>query len=92
MRCEDYPCCGHTDHDPCPVRCLQDWDDTDDGMPYCATHGMYGCPTWEKQESDDAYRMAQAYGEAPPDPDDGYYYYGTGEWSGDDSYIRYLNS
>lgn len=35
--------------------------------------------------------MAVAYGEAPPDPDDGYYYSGTGEWSGDDSYIDYLN-
>lgn len=20
MRCEDYPCCGHTAGDPCPVR------------------------------------------------------------------------
>jgi hypothetical protein len=20
MRCEDYPCCGHTDGDPCPDR------------------------------------------------------------------------
>ena len=36
--------------------------------------------------------MAEAYGEAPRDPDDGYYYSGTGEWSGDDSYIDYLNN
>jgi len=42
--------------------------------------------------SDEVYRMAQAYGEAPLDPDDGYYYSGTGEWSGDDSYIDYLNN
>ena len=55
--------------------------------------GLYG----HDDEEDDGYtademtRMGQAYGELPADPDDGYYYSGTGEWSGDDSYIDYLN-
>jgi len=50
------------------------------------------CPDETDEDIErDTLAMAQAYGEAPPDPDDGYYYSGSGEHSLDDSYIDYLN-
>lgn len=50
MRCEDYPCCGHTDHDPCPGQFVPDepW--------YCDDCGIdhYGltCPVDEYDEDE----------------------------------------
>jgi hypothetical protein len=74
--CEDYPCCGHTDRDPCPGRAVVDepW--------YCDDCGInhYGeCPGEPDEDDEDE-----------PE-DEGYYFSGTGEWSEDTSYEDYLN-
>lgn len=50
MYCEDYPCCGHTDGDPCPGRSVisEPW--------YCDYCGMYHygeCPGDSYDETDD---------------------------------------
>lgn len=50
---------------------------------------------FSEAEPDTDYDMeaiAQAYGEAALDIDDGYYLHGSGEHSLDDSYIDYLNN
>lgn len=77
--CEDYPCCGHTDLDPCPSRgvpATEPWY-----CDYCGyNHVTISCPNddFDDEWDDEPY-------------DEGYYYSGTGEWSEDDSYIDYLN-
>jgi ssDNA-binding Zn-finger/Zn-ribbon topoisomerase 1 len=90
-RCEDYPCCGHTDRDPCPGQAVIDepW--------YCDECGIYHMhpedsdyirdihfPDEPDEEDEPVYNDTEPY-------DEGYYYSGTGEWSEDSSYEDYLN-
>lgn len=41
MYCEDYPCCGHTDLDPCPGRSViqEPWY-----CDECGIHHINECP------------------------------------------------
>lgn len=51
--CEDYPCCGHTDKDPCPGRgkvamTRDEWEQAN----YCDMCGYSHagpCPVWEEE-------------------------------------------
>lgn len=51
--CEDYPCCGHTDLDPCPGRAVvsEAWYCDDCGGYH---HSLY-CPVedWDDADLDD---------------------------------------
>ena len=97
-RCEDFPCCGHTDRDPCPGQAVvnEPW--------YCDECGIYHMHPEDSDyirdvhaepEEDDTLPCGCSEGMCYCEPewpeDEGYYYSGTGEWSEDSSYEDYLN-
>lgn len=55
MRCEDYPCCGHTNDDPCGPQ----WYDAPDAFdttknPHAlCDHETGECDVWEDEEDDE---------------------------------------
>lgn len=94
--CEDFPCCGHTDRDPCPGRAVVDepWYCDECGIYHAFSPDSDYCRDFHAEPDEDdtlpcGCSEGFCYCEEPED--EGYYYSGTGEWSEDDSYIDYLN-
>jgi len=63
MRCEDYPCCGHTDLDPCGPQ----WYDAPDAFdttvnPHALCDHETGiCEVWEDEDPDEDEPTAADY-------------------------------
>lgn len=68
MRCEDYPCCGHTDNNPCPGQTITDepWYCDECGFNHAGF--MVSCPADDWDDDEDTC-----------DPHTGYCVYDDGE-------------
>lgn len=65
MYCEDFPCCGHTDMDPCPGRSvvMEPWYCDDCGVMHYGECEYYD--GWDEEEEeppvDDDFPMSMEY-------------------------------
>ena len=72
MYCEDYPCCGHTENDPCPTRpgavSLSDpWDNPH----YLCDHENGDCEVWDEDEEESEADFLTRHGVGPDyDPEE----------------------
>jgi hypothetical protein len=82
MRCEDYPCCGHTDDDPCGVQWYDRpgaFDTTIPGNEHAlCDHENGECDVPDDEDENEDYAYEQGY------------LSGSGEHESD-SYLNYLN-
>lgn len=68
MRCEDFPCCGHTPADPCAPQWYDEPDAFDTSRyPHALCEHEYGIcdvePDWDDEDEDDSYDYKNDGGE-----------------------------